>query len=134
MDRAKPRNSVTARKPPTPTDSHADVEDWLGRQMPDLQPIVRQLDGLIRETVSELEYAVKWQKAYYGSRELGWMIELVAYDVSVNVVFFGGPNFADPPPSGTGPSRYVKVRSLEEATAPMVRKWIEQAARVPGWK
>lgn len=53
----------------------------------DLHPIVKRLDALIRETIPGLQYAIKWKKAYYGRSELGWIIEIVAYDVSVNVAF-----------------------------------------------
>jgi hypothetical protein len=87
---AKPRNPNTARKPPLPSDSHVDIEDWIRRVMPDLPPIVKRLDELICETIPGLHYAVEWKKAYYGLPGLGWIIEMVAYDVSVNVVFFGG--------------------------------------------
>jgi hypothetical protein len=132
---AKPRKPGTARKPPVPTDTHADIEDWIRRVMPDLHPIVKRLDELIRETVPGLQYAIKWGKGYYGLPELGWIIEMVAYDVSVNVVFLGGAEFDPPPPLGdTGRSRYIKVRTLEEVQGPEMRKWIEQAARVEGWK
>ena len=107
---AKPRKPNAARKPPVPSDSHADIEDWIRRVMPDLHPIVKRLDELIRETIPGLQYAVKWKKAYYGLPELGWIIEMVAYDVSVNVVFFGGAEFDPPPPLGTTErTRYVKV-------------------------
>ena len=104
------------------------------RVMPDLHPIVKHLDQSIRKAIPGLQYAVKWKKAHYGLPELGWVIEMVAYDVSVNVVFFGGAEFDSPPPLGTGRSRYVKVKGLEEAKAPELHKWIEQAGRVPGWK
>ncbi len=131
----KPGKPGAARKPPVPSDSHAEIEDWIRRVMPDLHPIVKRLDELIRETIPGLQYAVKWKKAYYGLPELGWIIEMVAYDVSVNVVFFGGAGFDPAPPLGTtGRTRYVKVKTLEEAERPEMRKWIEQAARVPGWK
>jgi hypothetical protein len=131
----KTRKPVTARKPPVPSDSHAEIEDWIRRVMPDLHPIVKQVDELIRETIDGLQYAVKWKKAYYGLPELGWVIELVAYDVSVNVVFFGGAEFEPPPPLGSsGRDRYVKVKTLEEAQGPEMHKWIEQAGSVPGWK
>ena len=104
------------------------------RVMPDLQPIVQHLDKQIRESIPGLQYAVKWKKAYYGLPEHGWVIEMVSYDVSVNLVFFGGADFDPPPPLGdTDRSRYVKVKSLEEAQEPAMRKWIEQAGRVPGW-
>jgi hypothetical protein len=131
----KTRKPYTARKPPVPSDSHADIEDRIRRVVPDLHPIVKRLDELIRETIPGLQYAVKWGKAYYGLPELGWIIEMVAYDVSVNVVFFGGAEFDPPPPLGdTDRSRYVKLTSLEEAQGPEMLKWIEQAGRVPGWK
>jgi hypothetical protein len=131
----KSRKSDTTRKPPVPSDSHADIEDWMRRVMPDLNPIVEHLDELIREKIPGLQYAVKWKKAYYGLEEFGWIIEMVAYDVSVNVVFFGGADFDPPPPLGdTDRSRYVKVKTLEEARDPELEKWIEQSGSVPGWK
>ena len=131
---AKARKPDVARKPPVPTESHAEIEDWIRRVMPDLHPIVERLDGTIRETIPGLRYAIKWKKAYYGLPEVGWILELVAYDVSVNVVFFGGADFDAPPPLGTTDrSRYVKVKSLEEAEGPEMQAWIEQARHVPGW-
>ena len=102
--------------------------------MPDLQLIVKRLDESIRVTVPGLDYAVKWKRAYYGLPELGWIIEIAAYDVSVNVVFLGGADFESPPPLGTTDRiRYIKVTSLEEAQRPELQKWIEQAGRTPGW-
>ena len=132
---AKPGKPNTTRKPPEPSEGHAEIDDWIRRVMPDLNPIVKRLDELIRERIDGLQYAVKWKKAYYGLPELGWVIELVAYDVSVNVVFLGGADFDSPPPLGTRDrSRYVKLTTLEEAQEAEMRNWIEQAGRVPGWK
>ena len=102
--------------------------------MPDLQPIVKRCDELIRATLPDLDYAIKWKRAYYGVPELGWIIEIAPYDVSVNVVFLGGADFESPPPLGTTDrTRYIKVTSLEEAQRPELQKWIEQAGRTPGW-
>jgi hypothetical protein len=130
----KTREPNTARRPPVPTDAHVEIDDWIRRVMPDLNPIVERLDASIREAIPGLRYAVKWKRAYYGLPELGWIIEMVAYDVSVNVVFLGGADFESPPPLGDSDrSRYVKVKSLEEALGPEMRSWIEQAGRVPGW-
>ena len=126
----------SSRKPPVPSDSHAEIEDWMRRVMPDLHPVVERLDALIRDTLPQpQQYAIKWKKAYYGLPEHGWVIEMVAYDVSVNVVFFGGADFDPPPPLGTtGRTRYVKLKELEEVDSPEIRKWIEHAGHVPGWK
>jgi hypothetical protein len=133
---AKAPKPNTTRRPPVPSDSHAEIEDWIGGSvMPRLHPIVQRLDELIRETIPGLQYGIKWKKAYYGLPELGWIIEMVAYDVSVNVVFLGGADFDPPPPLGTTDrSRYVKVTTLEEAKGPEMHRWIQQAGRVPGWK
>jgi len=125
----------TTRKPPEPSDSHAAIEEWMPRLMPHLQPLVKRLDGSIREAIPGLRYAIKFKRAFYGLQELGWIIELAPYDVSVNVVFLGGADFDSPPPLGTvDRSRYVKVRTLEEAQTPEMREWLKQASRVPGWR
>ena len=127
--------SGAARKPPVPADDHAVIDDWIRSVMPGLHPIVHRLDELIRETIPGLQYAIKWGKVYYGLPELGWIIEMVAYDVSVNLVFLGGADFDPPPPLGTRDrSRYLKVTAFEEAQAPMLHTWIEQAGRVRGWR
>jgi hypothetical protein len=135
QNRTKTLKPLTTKKAPGATDSHAAIDDWIRRVMPDLHPIVERLDELICETIPGLQYAVKWKKAYYGLPDQGWIIEMVAYDVSVNVVFFGGADFDPPPPLGTvGRSRYIKLKTLEEAQGPLMRKWIQQARRARGWK
>lgn len=123
------------RVPPEPSTNHDDTDDWCRRQMPDLQSIVKRLDEEIRATLPDLHYAVKWKRAYYGLSGLGWIIELAAYDVSVNVVFLGGADFDPPPPLGTTDrTRYVKVTDVAEAQRPELHRWIEQAGLTPGWK
>jgi hypothetical protein len=123
------------RKPPEPSQNHDEIEYWIQRQMPDLQDIVKQLDEAIRRTHPELQYAVNRKRAYYGLSELGWIIEMVAYDVSVNVVFLGGADFDPPPPLGaTDRTRYVKVTTVAEAQRPELQSWIEQAGHTTGWK
>ena len=131
----KSLKSGSTRTPPLPAENHSGIDEWMTRRvMPDLQPIVKAVDSLIRETIPKLQYAVKWKRAYYGLPGRGWIIEIAPYDVSLNVVFFGGADLKPPPPLGdTGRTRYVKLKSLEEAQRPEIRKWIEQAARVSGW-
>ena len=132
---AKKLKPLSSKKAPTASESHAVINEWIRSVMPDLHPVVKRLDELICKTIPGLQFAVKWKKAYYGLPEQGWIIEMVAYDISVNVVFFGGVDF-DPPPSlgSVGRSRYIKVKTLEEVEEPSVLKWIEQARGVHGWK
>jgi hypothetical protein len=75
------------------------------------------------------------KRAYYGLAKLGWVIETVAYDVSVNVVFLGGTDFDPPPPRGTTDrTRYLKVTTLAEIDRPELHNWINQAGHTVGWK
>lgn len=130
----KKRKGTSSRKPPEPSDSHAEIDDWMARAMPDLQPILTRLDGLIREALPGVRFAIKWKKAYYGLPDRGWVIEMVAYDVSVNVVFHGGADFDSPPPLGDSDrSRYVKLKSLDELDEEQLEAWIENSGRVDGW-
>ena len=58
-------------KPPEAATGHSDIEDWFGRLMPNLQPILRSLDEAIRAAIPGLNYAVKYNRAFYGLPELG---------------------------------------------------------------
>ncbi len=131
---AKMVKANSSRKPPEPAEGHAELDDWMRRLMPGLQPIVEQLDKTIRKTYPRAQFAVKWKKAHYGLPDRGWILEIVSYDVSVNVLFYGGADFDSPPPLGEGRSRYVKLKSVEEAKGKDVLAWIKQAATVDGWK
>ncbi|HET9075660.1 MAG TPA: DUF1801 domain-containing protein [Acidimicrobiales bacterium] len=130
----RPVKGNAGRKPPEPAADHSGIDDWLRSQMPGLQPVVEQVDRAIRTTIPGLHYAVKWKRPYYGLPDLGWIIELAAYDVSVNIVFLAGADFDTPPPLGTADrTRYVKVTGVEEVQRPELHSWIEQASRTPGW-
>ena len=132
----KQRKPLSTKKPPVPSDDHKIIEDWMtNRIMPSIQPIVMKIDSLINESIPNLQYAIKWGNAYYGSKELGWVIEVAAYDVSVNIVFLSGAKFHDQPPLGDGDqSRYVKLKVVDEVNQPEIKKWIQQAGRLSGWK
>src|SRR5580658_3861634 len=94
------------RKPPEPSANHSDIDEWCRRLVPDLQPIVKRLDESIRAAIPGLEFAVKWKRPYYGLPELGWIIEIAAYDVSVNVVSSAVPTsrLRRPSERPTGPA------------------------------
>jgi hypothetical protein len=124
-----------SRKPPEASATHTEIDCWVKTLVPHLQPIVKALDKSIRAAVPGLHYAVKYKRAFYGRSELGWIIELAPYDVSVNVLFFGGVDFDRPPKLGSADrTRYVKVTGLDEVRAQELLDWMKQAGRTPGWK
>lgn len=121
------------RKPPERAD-HDTVERWFDDVAPRVRPIVHVVDEAIREVIPDLDYGVKFHRAFYGRRELGWIVEVAPYQLSVNVLFLGGADFDPPPPLGdVGRSRYVKITSPDDVTQPELLDWFVQAARTPGW-
>jgi hypothetical protein len=128
----KKHQPLSSKKPPAPDPNHGLIDEWIANAKPALNPIVSELDKVIRQELKDPRYAVKWGKAYYGSPEFGWCIELVAYDVSVNVVFLNGRQLEEPPDLGDE-TRYVKIRILEEARSAQILDWIRQSSQLPGW-
>lgn len=123
---------LSTRKPPAPDENHELIKEWIANTKPALNPIVSELDKSIRQQLKDARYAIKWGKAFYGSTQFGWCIELVAYDVSVNIVFLNGSQLDNPPELG-GETRYVKITNFEEAQSPQILKWIKQSCQMSGW-
>lgn len=126
---------LAGRTPPEPSSGHDVIDEWMRRQMPDLHDMVQRIDELIRATQPDLYYTVSRKRAYYGLADQGWIIEIAAYDVSVNVVFFGGADFVPPPPLGSvDRTRYLKLTTVSDVERLDLRDWIEQAGRTLGWR
>lgn len=131
----KQRKPLSTKKPPIPSNDYKVIKDWMtSRIMPGIQPMIKKIDSLIHDSIPNLQYAIKWGNAYYGTKELGWLIEVAAYDVSANIVFLKGSDFVSKPPLGTGESRYIKLRSIEELNDEKLIDYIKQAATLEGWK
>lgn len=122
------------RKPPEPSGDHTAIDTWVAEIMPAMQPIVRSLDESIRAALPNLQYAVKFHRAFYGRPDLGWIIEIAPYFKSVNILFLGGADFDPPPPLGNiGRTRYVKITNVEAGQHPEMRVWLQQAGHTVGW-
>lgn len=128
----KHHKPLSTKKPPIPDEHHEHIEMWIADAKPAINPIVSELDRLIRQHLEDPRFAIKWGKAYYGSTQFGWCIELAAYHVSANIVFLNGRNLDTPPELGDE-TPYVKIRTIEEAQSAKVRDWIKQSCQTPGW-
>ena len=128
----KPHKPLSSKKPPQPSEDYGLIADWIANAKPSLNPIVAKLDELIRNQFTEPRYAIKWGKAYYGSAKHGWCIEVVAYDVSVNVVFLNGSKLNSPPALGDE-TRYVKISEVGELEAAQLQDWLKQSCSTAGW-
>ena len=114
---------------------HEVIENWMAnRILPGIQPMIKKIDSLIQNLIPNLQYAIKWGNAYYGTKELGWLIEVAAFDVSANIVFLNGAALDPQPPLGSGESRYFKLRKPEELEEKDIASFIKQASHIDGWK
>ena len=131
----KQRKPLSTKKPPIASNEYKIIEDWMSsRIMPGILPMIKKIDNLIHDSIPNLQYAIKWGNAYYGTSELGWLIEVAAYDVSVNIVFLSGAAFDPQPPLGTGETRYFKLREMEELEEKNIASFLRQSGQKIGWK
>lgn len=132
----KQRKPLSSKKPPVPSSDHDIIMNWLNNEtMPAMQSLVKKVDELIIQQIPNLHYSIKWGKAFYGTPELGWIIEVGAFAKSMNIVFLNGARFERQPPLGTdAQTRYIKVTSLDEINNPTVIDLIKQAGSKDGWK
>jgi len=128
----KNHKPLSSKKPPEPDEDHQLIEDWIANTKPALNPIVTELDKQIRKQLDYPRYAIKWGKAYFGCPDHGWCIELVAYDVSVNIVFLNGSRLNSPPELGDE-TRYVKIKGVNELDSSQIHTWIKQSCNMSGW-
>lgn len=131
----KNRKPLSTKKPPKAEQDYKVIENWMtNRIMPGIKPIITEVDRLIHHYIPNLEYAIKWGNAYYGTPELGWLIEVAAYNVSANMIFLNGARFDPEPPLGSGDTRYIKLTKIEALQEPYVSDFIKQAAQHQGWQ
>lgn len=132
----KQRKPLSTKKPPIPSLDHDIIMNWMNNEtMPAMQPLVKRVDELIIQEIPNLHYSIKWGNAFYGTPELGWLIEVGAFAKSMNIVFLNGANFKRQPPLGSDDqTRYIKVISLAEINDHVVIDLIEQAGNNLGWK
>jgi hypothetical protein len=95
------------------------------------------LHDLVVAEVPDVRLAVRWNSPFYGSADGGWFLSFHCLTRYVKVTFFDGVALEPPPPeSSKDPSaRFLHVAedTDRDALAPQVRRWIAQAAELPGW-
>lgn len=95
----------------------------------------RQLDALLERTVPDLRKAVKWNSPLYGTAEHGWFLGVHCFNRYVKIAFFNGATLdpLPPVPSKDEKTRYVHIDENGFTDVAMMVRWIEQAAKLPGW-
>ena len=94
----KQRKPLSTKKPPIPSTDHSIISNWIKNEnMPAMQPLVQLIDALIVQNIPNAYFSLKWGNAFYGTPDLGWLIELGVYAKSMNIIFLNGANFLRKP-------------------------------------
>jgi hypothetical protein len=142
--RAKPARRAGAKKPVVylsggnpqiaKAEGDAPVQQYIAA-MPGgwKRKLGQRLDALIVESVPGVRKAVKWNSPFYGVPGKGWFLSFHVFTRYVKVTFFNGTRLRPVPPGGTSKDgRWVDV-SKDDFDEKQMAKWIEQAAKLPGW-
>lgn len=123
---------LSSKKPPVPDNNLSVITNWIDDTRPKINPLVKKLDLLVRANLNDPRFAIKWGNAFYGCVGKGWLIQLSAYDISVNIVFLNGDKLTNPPELG-GETRYVKLTTLEEVDSTQLINWVQESCKINGW-
>jgi hypothetical protein len=122
-------------------DGRPAVEAWLDHVKPEHLRVVRRIDALILETVSDAVCAVKFRKPtnrwgvpFYGLSGKGWIVSVNSLKAQTRVIFFAGNALKPIPPLAAPPrARAVDVHSDGELDERQIKAWLQQAKKLPGW-
>ena len=96
--------------------------------------IAHKLDTLVKRTVPKARKAIKWNSPFYGIEGKGWFLSFHCFTKYVKVTFFRGASLKPLPP---GTSKHKDVRYVDihedQFDAAQLKKWVRQAAALPGW-
>lgn len=128
------KKSARKTKRATKVDGRRDVELWLDRVKPELQPIARRIDRLIIKAMPDAVCAVKWNVPFYGLRRQGWIAAINSFKAHVKLLFFGASGLKPKPPEGKTRNAidFHTDEELDEHKQ-QVKAWLQQAKKLPGW-
>jgi hypothetical protein len=94
-----------------------------------------RIDALVSKAVPKVHKAVKWNSPLYGMAGQGWFLGMHAFNSYLKVAFFDGTLLKPMPPrpSKSGKTRYLDIHETDEIDEAQFKKWLKQAASLPGW-
>lgn len=94
----------------------------------------KQLDTLITRAVPNVQKAVKWNSPFYGIAGQGWFVSFHVFARYVKLTFFRGTSLKPAPSGGKSKdARWIDIHEGEALDEAQIKKWVKQAAALPGW-
>jgi hypothetical protein len=115
-------------------DGEAPVQAYIDAMPGWKHDVGRRLDDLIVDVVPHVRKAVRWNSPFYGIEGEGWFLSFHCFERYVKVTFLRGAALEPPPPvaSKHPDVRYLHVHEGEPFDEEQMRRWLEQAAGMPG--
>ena len=126
------------------------VKTWIDGIKPEHGVMAQKVDSMIKELIPNIQFTTKWHKPsqplgvpFYGLVDKGWMMAMWSFKNEFSVGFIAG-TLLDPEPPITkmsGPwnrnsdykARRIDIKNESEFDENLIRSWIEQAKKLPGW-
>ncbi|MEO7111060.1 MAG: DUF1801 domain-containing protein [Polyangiaceae bacterium] len=131
----QPVKRVTASNPPSAKEGDAAVKAYL-TAIPGFQRgVAKKIDALVTRNVPNVQKALKWNSPFYGVEGQGWFLGLHVLTDHVKLAFLRGSSLRPMPPIETKQKepRYLDIHESDELDEAQLKKWIKQAAALPGW-
>jgi hypothetical protein len=95
----------------------------------------KRLDALIVRSVPNVRKAVKWNSPLYGVEGQGWFLAIHVFTRYVKVAFFRGTSLRPLPPGASkgNETRYIDIHEDDELDEAQMKRWLKQAAALPGF-
>ena len=139
------RSSASASKPPkllsggnpqiAKAEGDAPVQAYITAMPGWKRALGERLDRLIVRSVPKVLKAVKWNSPLYGLEGQGWFLGIHTFTHYVKLSFFRGASLRPLPPGASKDenTRYLDIRENDSLDEVQLGKWLEQAAKLPGW-
>ncbi len=131
---AKPRLLSGGNPQIAKGDGDAPVQAYIAAMPGWKRDVGRHLDALVERSVPAVRKAVRWNSPFYGVEGQGWFLSFHCFTKYIKVTFLNGASLDPPPPvvSKHEHVRYFHIHEGDEPDEPLLARWIEQAAKLPG--
>jgi len=129
----KPRLQAGGNPQVAKADGNAPVQAYISAIPGWKCDVARGLDQLISEVAPGVRKAVRWNSAMYGMPGQGWFASIHVFTHYVKLTFFAGTSLVPPPTGGSAKeARWINIGEQDMNEA-QLRRWLRQAAALPGW-
>ena len=115
-------------------DGDAPVQKYIAAMPGWKRNVGKRIDELIVEAVPTVEKAIKWNTAFYGTKEDSWFLGFHCLTRYVKIAFFRGAELRPQPPGSSKQKdvRYLDIYEGDEIDVALFSKWVKQASKLLG--